>query len=72
MFTSPTNWHFILLSDANTDSLRFVLRQIYSGPFVEWVIRNPLVDPQSTTHGIDCQGFRHAVDQHISALSMFR
>jgi hypothetical protein len=53
LFETPTSYRFVLLSDASTDSLRFVLRQLYTGPFVEYVVRNPLIDMDSRTEGID-------------------
>lgn len=53
LFETPTNYRFVLLSDPSSDSLRFVLRQIYTGPFVDYVVRNPLVDLDSREKGID-------------------
>ncbi|KAJ9106004.1 hypothetical protein QFC19_003340 [Naganishia cerealis] len=44
LYTTPTNFHFIMMSDPLADSLRGVLRQLYVGPFVTYVVRNPLVD----------------------------
>jgi hypothetical protein len=48
-----TGYRFVLLSDPNTDSLRFVLRQLYTGPFVDYVVRNPMLKMDSRTEGID-------------------
>ena len=42
LYETQSGYKFIMLSDPNTDSLRFVLRQIYAGPFLEYVVRNPL------------------------------
>nr|XP_019050227.1 hypothetical protein I302_00652 [Kwoniella bestiolae CBS 10118]OCF29157.1 hypothetical protein I302_00652 [Kwoniella bestiolae CBS 10118] len=53
LFETPTNYKFILLSDPSSDSLRFVLRQLYVGPFLEYVIRNPLVKVDSRVEGVD-------------------
>lgn len=53
VFETPTSYRFVLLSDPSSDSLRFVLRQLYVGPFVEYVVRNPLVSTTSRTEGID-------------------
>lgn len=61
-----------MLSDPNADSLRFVLRQIYSGPFVEYVVRNPLVTMNSREHGIDNEYFRASVDRMVKGLSVFQ
>ncbi|KAL7419686.1 Trafficking protein particle complex subunit BET5 [Cryptotrichosporon argae] len=71
LYETLTGFKFVLLSDPGTDSLRFVLRQIHVGPFVEYVVRNPLVDMDSRTRGIDNDQFRAAVDKHIRGLSMF-
>jgi len=60
-----------MLSDAKSDSLRFVLRQIYVGPFIEYVVRNPLVKMDSREYGIDNEYFRTSVDRLIRGLSVF-
>jgi hypothetical protein len=85
-FETLTGYRFILLSDPSSDSLRFVLRQLYTGPFVEHVVRNPLIQMDDRTRGVDSdlvsppqlvQGiklteqFRAAVDRHVKGLSMF-
>nr|XP_019012215.1 uncharacterized protein I206_03059 [Kwoniella pini CBS 10737]OCF50996.1 hypothetical protein I206_03059 [Kwoniella pini CBS 10737] len=53
LFDTPTNYRFVLLSDPSSDSLRFILRQLYVGPFLEYVIRNPLVKIDNRIEGID-------------------
>lgn len=53
LFETMTGYRFVLLSDPSTDSLRFVLRQLYTGPFVEYVVRNPLVEMDSRKRGVD-------------------
>lgn len=60
-----------MLSDPGTDGLRFVLRQIYNGPFVDYVVRNPLVTMDSREQGIDNDYFRASVDRLIRGLSVF-
>jgi hypothetical protein len=45
-----------MLSDPLADSLRGVLRQIYAGPFVQCVIRNPLVDWENGEAGEERSG----------------
>lgn len=60
-----------MLSDAATDGLRFVLRQIYSGPFLDFVVRNPLVPMDSRTQGIDNDYFRTSIDRLVRGLSVF-
>lgn len=47
-----------MLSDPLADSLRGVLRQIYAGPFVQCVIRNPLVEWENG----EVEGERSGVD----------
>lgn len=53
LYETLTGYRFVLLSDPSSDSLRFVLRQLYTGPFVEYVVRNPLIEMDSRTTGID-------------------
>jgi len=71
LYETLTGYKFVLLSDPSADSLRFVLRQLYTGPFVEYVVRNPLVEMDSRTEGVDNDLFRSAVDRHMRSLSMF-
>lgn len=60
LFETLSGYKFILFSDPNVDSLRFVLKQIYQGSFVEFVLRNPMieVDSRISGRGIDSQAFR--------------
>jgi hypothetical protein len=53
LFETPTSYRFVLLSDPSADSLRFVLRQLYTGPFVDYVVRNPVVQMDSRMEGVD-------------------
>ncbi|CAK9785761.1 snare-like protein [Cutaneotrichosporon oleaginosum] len=71
LYETLTGYKFVLLSDPSADSLRFVLRQIYTGPFIDFVARNPLVEMDSRTQGIDNDHFRAAVDRHMRSLSIF-
>jgi len=71
LFETVSGYKFVMLSDPKTDSLRFVLRQIYVGPFLEYVVRNPLVKMDSREHGIDNEYFRASVDRLIRGLSVF-
>ncbi|RXK41228.1 hypothetical protein M231_01378 [Tremella mesenterica] len=71
LYETLTGYRFVLLSDPNVDSLRFVLKQIYTGPFLDYVVRNPLVIMDSREEGIDNDLFRSAVDRHMRNLSMF-
>lgn len=64
---TPTNYHFVVLSSPTQDSLRPLLRQIYMGPFSEWVIRNPMVELDSNNgSGVDNEAFRTSIDRLVS------
>jgi len=71
LYETLSGYKFVMLSDPNVDSLRFVLRQIYSGPFLEYVVRNPLVAMDSREHGIDNEYFRTSTDRMIRGLTVF-
>ncbi|BGP25394.1 TRAPP complex subunit Bet5 [Rhodotorula toruloides] len=62
---TPTAYHFVLLSSPQPASLRPLLRQIYTGAFNEWVVRNPLapVDTARDGKGIDNAAFRRTVEK---------
>lgn len=60
-----------MLSDPTINSLRSILRQIYVGPFLEYVVRNPLIKMDSREHGIDNEFFRGSVDRLIRGLEVF-
>ena len=53
LYETLTGYRFVLLSDPSSDSLRFVLRQLYTGAFLEYVVRNPLIQMDSRKEGID-------------------
>ena len=61
-----------MLTDPRADSVRFVLRQIYAGPFLEYVVRNPLVKMDSREQGVDNDYFRAATDRLVRGLSIFQ
>ncbi|KAF9241554.1 snare-like protein [Melanogaster broomeanus] len=71
LYETMSGYKFIMLSDPSTDGLRFILRQIYNGPFVDYVARNPLVSMDSREQGIDNDYFRASVDRLIRGLSVF-
>lgn len=52
------------------ESLQFVLRQIYSGAFTEFVVRNPMIELDShvSGRGIDNDAFRMAVEKLLLSL----
>jgi hypothetical protein len=71
VYETISGFKFVMLSDPKTDSLRFVLRQIYIGPFLEYVVRNPLVKMDSREYGVDNEYFRSSVDRLVRGLSVF-
>ena len=71
LFETPSGYKLVMLSDPAADSLRFVLRQIYAGPFLEYVVRNPLVPMDSREQGIDNEFFRMSTDMMIRGLTVF-
>lgn len=71
LFETVSGYKFVMLSDPNADSLRLVLRQIYVGPFLEYVVRNPLSDMDSKEKGIDNEYFRAATDRVVKSLAVF-
>jgi len=71
LFETLSGYKFIMLSDPAADSLRFVLRQIYSGPFIDYVVRNPLIQMDSRTQGIDNENFRASTDRLVRNLSVY-
>ncbi|KAI0355575.1 snare-like protein [Trametes cingulata] len=72
LYETLSGYKFVMLSDPNADSLRFVLRQIYSGPFLEYVVRNPLVEMDSRERGIDNEYFRMSTDRLVRGLTVFQ
>ncbi|KAK2463240.1 hypothetical protein APHAL10511_004895 [Amanita phalloides] len=70
-YETLTGYKFIMLSDPEIDSLRVALRQIYAGPFIDYVVRNPLSTMDSRTHGIDNEYFRASVDRYVRGLLAF-
>ncbi|CEL60631.1 Transport protein particle subunit bet5 OS=Schizosaccharomyces pombe (strain 972 / ATCC 24843) GN=bet5 PE=3 SV=2 [Rhizoctonia solani AG-1 IB] len=70
-FETMSGYKFIMLTDPSADALRFILRQIYTGPFIEHVVRNPLAELDSRTRGIDNPHFRAATDKLVQNLSIF-
>ncbi|KAG0707326.1 snare-like protein [Suillus ampliporus] len=71
LYETISGYKFVMLSDAATDGLRFILRQIYNGPFLDFVVRNPLVPMDSRSQGIDNDYFRASIDRLVRGLSVF-
>jgi hypothetical protein len=72
LFETVTGYRFVMLSDPNAESLRFVMRSIYTGPFLEYVVRNPLVPMDSHERGVDNEYFRASIDRLVRGLSVFQ
>ncbi|KAF8210333.1 TRAPP complex subunit bet5 [Mycena galopus ATCC 62051] len=72
VYETVSGYKFVMLSDPAAESLRFTLRQIYVGPFLEYVVRNPLVQMDSREHGIDNEYFRASIDRLVRGLSVFQ
>ena len=66
---TPSSYHFVLLTSPQAGSCRPLLRQIYTGPFNEFIVRNPLasLDSQKSGKGIDNPSFRRAVEKLLAA-----
>lgn len=71
LYETLSGYKFVMLSDPGAESLRFVLRSIHTGPFLEYVVRNPLVPMDSRERGIDNEYFRASVDRLVRGLSVF-
>ncbi|KAL8280751.1 hypothetical protein RQP46_006755 [Phenoliferia psychrophenolica] len=67
---TATAYHFVLVTSPMPESLRYLLRQIYTGPFADHVVRNPMVqmDSASSGKGIDNDAFRVAVEKSLAAV----
>lgn len=75
LYETSSGYKFVLFSDQNVESLRFILKQIYQGSFVEFVLRNPMIedlDSRISGKGIDSLAFRMSVHKFISGLTVFR
>lgn len=53
-----------------TESLGFLLQQIYTGPFNEHVVRNMAVEMDSALsgRGFDCDGFRRGCESLVKGI----
>lgn len=72
LFETVSGYRFVMLSDPNAESLRFVMRSIYTGPFLEYVVRNPLISMDSRERGVDNEYFRASLDRLVRGLSVFQ
>lgn len=71
LYETVSGYKFVIFSDPNAESLRMALRSIYVGPFIEYVVRNPLADMDSKERGLDNDYFRAGVDRLIRGLAVF-
>ncbi|CAH7689361.1 hypothetical protein BY996DRAFT_6430901 [Phakopsora pachyrhizi] len=73
LFITPTNHSFVLMSSPMNESLRPVLKNLWRGPWLDFVARNPLVsiDSNVSGRGFDNEMFRKAVDNLIRSLTIF-
>ncbi|GAA5903636.1 TRAPP subunit BET5 [Sporobolomyces salmoneus] len=65
--STPTQFHFVLLTSPTPTSHRPLLRSLYTGPFNEYVVRNPLIDLDTRIggKGIGNEKFRREVDRML-------
>ncbi|EJD02714.1 TRAPP complex subunit bet5 [Fomitiporia mediterranea MF3/22] len=73
LYETPTLYKFVLLTDPKAEgpTVRFALRQMYAGPFLEYVVRNPLVKMDSRERGVDNEYFRASVDRLVRGQAFF-
>jgi hypothetical protein len=71
VYETISGYKFVMLSDPAVPSLRITLRQIYVGPFLEYVVRNPLVQMDSREQGLDNEYLRASIDRLVRGLSVF-
>ncbi|KAG8863278.1 TRAPP subunit bet5 [Tulasnella sp. 330] len=73
LYETISGYKFVMLTDSFSvsDTVRGALRQIYTGPFVEFVVRNPLVAMNSLESGIDSDHFRTATDKLVKGLPIY-
>jgi hypothetical protein len=60
-----------MLTDPKAEGMRAQLKRIYEGPFLEFVVRNPLVKMDSREQGVDNDNFRAALDRLVRGLPVF-
>jgi len=71
LYETISGYKFVMLSDPEADSLRTALHSIYVGPFLEYVVRNPLMSMDSKERGIDNEYFRAATDRAVKSNPSF-
>lgn len=68
-FESPSNLKLVMFTDLHVASAANELKQIYDTLYVEYVVKNPLMDPEAKT--IDNVLFSMGVDALIQSLPGF-
>ena len=71
LYETVSGFKFVMLSDPEADSLRTSLHSIYAGPFLDYVVRNPLVSMDSKERGIDNEYFRAATDRLVKGIPFY-
>lgn len=71
LYETISGYKFVMLSDPEVDTLRTALHSIYAGPFLDYVVRNPLVSMDSRERGIDNEYFRAATDREVKSMPSF-
>jgi len=71
LYETVSGYKFVMLSDPEADSLRPSLHSIYAGPFLDYVVRNPLVQMDSRERGIDNEYFRAATDRLVKGIPFY-
>ncbi|CAG8444556.1 8269_t:CDS:2 [Diversispora eburnea] len=71
-YETPTGLKFVINTDIMVDSLRPVLRQIYTNFYVEYVVKNPLSPIEHPGgEGVNNEYFKVAVDKFVKTLSIY-
>ena len=71
LYETISGYKFVMLSDPEAGSLRTALHSIYAGPFLDYVVRNPLVSMDSKERGLDNEYFRAATDRLVKGIPFF-
>lgn len=73
LYETISGYKFVMLTDpaSTSDTVRFALRHIYTNPFLDYVVRNPLVTMNSLDSGIDNEYFRNATDKLVRGLPIY-
>ncbi|CAG8801119.1 2251_t:CDS:2, partial [Racocetra fulgida] len=71
-YETQTGLKFVINTDPSTESLRPILRQIYTNFYVEYVVKNPLSPVgHPGGEGVNNEYFKAAVDKFVKNLPAF-